>query len=76
MVEAAKRPWSETMMPRMVVQSIRFVTPDVALVDAAETQFGSTLNRRIPLLLVMKKEGTKWRIASLRLLNLNDSPRP
>jgi hypothetical protein len=56
-------------MPRMVIQSIRFVPPDVAMADAADTQFGTTMSRRIPVLLVMRKEGAEWRIASLRVLN-------
>jgi len=52
-----------------VIHSIRFVTPDAAIVDAANTQYGSTiLVWRIPVLLVMKKTGTDWRIASLRVL--------
>jgi hypothetical protein len=67
--QASKEPWSEATTPRMAIQSIRFVTPDVALVDAANTQYGSVIPaRRIPLLLVMKKEGADWRIASLRVL--------
>jgi hypothetical protein len=67
--QASKEPWSEATAPRMAIQSIRFVTPDVALVDAADTQYGSViLARRIPVLLVMKKEGADWRIASLRVL--------
>jgi hypothetical protein len=41
----------------------------VALVDAANTHFGSTiLALRIPVLFVMKKEGAVWRISSLRVL--------
>jgi hypothetical protein len=61
--------WSEVTTPSFVIHSIRFVTTDVALVNAASTQYGSTiLVRRIPLLLVMKKEGSDWRIASLRVV--------
>lgn len=62
------RPWSEATAPRLVAHNIRFVTPDVALVDAAITRYGSTiLVQRIPVLLVMTKE-RDWRIASLRYL--------
>jgi hypothetical protein len=44
-------------------------TADVALVDAANTQCGSiVLVRRVPVLLVMRRETGGWRIASLRLL--------
>jgi hypothetical protein len=53
----------------MVIQSIRFIAPEVALVDAANTQYGAVIPaRRIPVLLVMKKEGAEWRIASLRVM--------
>jgi len=59
-------PWSEVTTPRMVSESIRFVTPEVALVDAAIAQYGSLSGSREPVLLVMKKQGTEWRIASVR----------
>jgi len=69
LLERSKEPWSEVTAPRLVIQSVRFVTPDVALVDAANTHFGSTiLALRIPVLFVMKKEGAVWRISSLRVL--------
>jgi hypothetical protein len=69
LIERSKEPWSEVTTPRLVIQSVRFVTPDAALVDAANTLFGSTiLARRIPVLVVMKKEGAGWRISSLRVL--------
>lgn len=62
-------PWTEVTAPRLVVESIRFITADVALVDAANTQYGSLiLVRRVPVLLVMRKGATGWRIASLRML--------
>ena len=67
-LQPSDRPWSEVTRPRLVIQAIRFVTAEVALVTAANIQYGSTTPvRRIPVLLVMKKEGN-WRIASLRLL--------
>jgi hypothetical protein len=63
------RPWSEVNQAIFVIQTVRFVNPEVALVDAANSQFGSTiLVRRTPVLLVMKKEKGVWKIASLRLL--------
>jgi len=62
-------PWSEVTKPRIVVRSIRFITADVALVDAVNTQYGSTiLVRRIPVLVVMRREATGWRIASFRVM--------
>ena len=69
LLRLSREPWSEVTAPRLVIHSIRFVTTDVALVDAASTQYGSMiLARRMPVQLVMKKEGIDWRIASLRLL--------
>ena len=67
------RPWSEQWpertAPMIVVQTIRFVTPDVALVEAARTSYGSVFAvTRVPLFLVMKRDGGEWRIAALRVL--------
>jgi hypothetical protein len=68
MRQVSDGPWSEATAPRIVSESIRFVTPDVALVDAAIAQYGSLLASREPVLLLMKKQGTEWRIASVRLV--------
>src|ERR1051325_11308329 len=35
LIEAARRPWSELALPRVAAGPARFLTPDVALVDAA-----------------------------------------
>ncbi|MGC9950890.1 MAG: hypothetical protein ABSF64_31375 [Bryobacteraceae bacterium] len=67
MREVSSGPWSEVTAPRIVARSVRFVTPDVALVDAAISQIGSLSASHKPVLLVMKKQGTDWRIACLRL---------
>jgi hypothetical protein len=65
----SNEPWSEVTAPGVTIRSIRFVTPDVALIDAANTQYGSViLQTRIPVLLVMRREGIDWRIVSLRVL--------
>jgi len=42
-----------------LVKNIRFLTPEVALVDA---------QAKTPLLIVLRKEGPAWKIASLRIL--------
>ena len=61
-------PWSEVTAPKIRCRSVRFITPDVALVDAENTQYGSViLVRRIPVLLVVRKEHGNWRIAALRI---------
>ncbi len=62
-------PWSEVTPPYIAIRSIRFITADVAVVDAASTQYGSViLVRKLPLLLVMKRQGRDWRIAYLRVM--------
>jgi hypothetical protein len=64
----SKEPWGEaTWIPagmnmnvtRIRITRIRFLTPDVAMVDAVAKD---------PLLIVMRKVGTDWKIASLRIL--------
>jgi len=70
--QPADGPWSEVFHPAngrplIAVQSIRFLTQEVALVDAVSIQIGSTTMRRVPVWLVMKKEGADWKIASLKL---------
>ncbi|HEY7333926.1 MAG TPA: hypothetical protein VH639_03515 [Bryobacteraceae bacterium] len=63
------RPWSETSRPHYTVRRIRFITPDVALLDATAAQYGSTiLVRRLRILFAMRREEGKWRIASARVL--------
>jgi hypothetical protein len=48
--------------------AIRFVTPDVAFVDAAASQYGTLmLKRRMPAVFVLKREEGVWRIAVMRL---------
>jgi hypothetical protein len=68
----SKAPWGEAILippgmslpvdagaPVIVVKKIRFLTPEVAMVDAVG---------RSSLLIVLKKYGTDWKIASLRIL--------
>lgn len=49
---------------RFVMQSVRLLTPDVALVDAANYR----LSQSSPVMLVLRKEGDVWKIASLRVI--------
>jgi len=63
------RPWSEVSRPHFIIQAVRFIGPDVALLDAASTQYGTWIPaRRIPLVLMMRREGNVWRIAFVRIL--------
>jgi hypothetical protein len=63
-----EEPWTELTMPRVASGSIRFITPNVAIVDGASTVQGAiTLAPQVPLMFVMKKEGSEWRIDAVRV---------
>lgn len=68
MLETSQKPWSEVMPPKIASKRIRFVTPDVVIVDAAISQYGSALLRSTPLIFVMRKQEGGWCIASVRVL--------
>ena len=66
---AHEQPLSEVTSPRITTRSIRFIPPQVALVECANTQYGSMILMRTTLmLLVMQKDEGQWRIASVRAL--------
>jgi hypothetical protein len=70
-------PWTVMTVPRVVSGKIRFITPDVAIVDGASTVEGAvTLARTVPLLFVMKKERTIWRISVVRVLRAHAVMQP
>ena len=61
--------WTQLTVPKIVSGKIRFVSPNVAMVDGASLVEGAvTLARRVPLLFVLKKDGGKWRISAVRPL--------
>ena len=63
-------PLSEVTPAKIVIGSIRFVAPEVAMVDCTNTQYGSAIIAQVtPVLLVMKKDGAQWKIASLRVFS-------
>jgi hypothetical protein len=65
---ANTQPFSEVSVPRIVVHSVRFITPEVALVDASNGQYGSNMVWSVPILFVMKRQGDDWRIAAYRII--------
>ena len=68
-----RMPWSEQTAPKFGVRSIQFITADVALVDAENARFGSMIMKKsVPLLLVMKRVGSEWRIAAFRVMGSSD----
>jgi hypothetical protein len=71
MRKPAQTLWPEVGPPVLVIDSMRFLTADIALVNAVEKQIGvGTI--RIPLLFVMKREPSGWKIALLRILDPSD----
>ena len=59
---------SETSPPHISIRAVQFITPDVALVDAENTQYGSVVMvRRVPIVFVIKRDGAEWKIAATRL---------
>ena len=50
------------------VAAIRMVSPDVAFVDAAASQYGSIiLKRTMPAVFVLKREGGAWLTTVMRI---------
>lgn len=61
------RPMSEVTPPVLVLSAVRFITPEVALVDAAITQYGSlAIRERTPVLLILRKS-RDWQVAVVRV---------
>ena len=62
-------PGVEIVDPKIVSRAIRFITPEVALADGASTYREDGIDvETTPLLFVMKKEGDRWKVASIRVL--------
>jgi hypothetical protein len=55
--------------PAFVMTDVRFLGPDVAIVNAAEVQLGGGSPKKIPVLFVVKRDTGGWKIAVLRLLD-------
>ncbi|MCX6622272.1 MAG: hypothetical protein NTY38_14630 [Acidobacteria bacterium] len=65
----SRQPWSEVTAPHIVTRKIRFLTPEIALVDAASVQYGSViLTRAFPMVFVLRKLGKEWKITALRTM--------
>src|SRR5260221_11479425 len=58
--------WSETTAPTIEKESVRFVSPDVALVQAIQSQYGSLiLKQNVAVTLFVKLVDNEWRIGSM-----------
>jgi hypothetical protein len=68
-ITISHEPWGEATWgftgprPRISSAAVRFVTPEVALVDGTAARPDDSM----PLLFILKKEGGSWKIASIRL---------
>jgi hypothetical protein len=50
------------------VRSIKFLTGDIAFVDATASQFGSTIMKRVlPAYFVLRRAGGEWHVAVMRV---------
>jgi hypothetical protein len=65
---AQNQPLSEVSDPKIIVRSVQFITPEVALVDTVNAQYGSQIMRAAPIVFVMKRQGDDWRIAAYRII--------
>jgi hypothetical protein len=60
--------WSEVTHSQLAVRSIRIVSPNIALVEADNVQYGSLIMRRSqPMVLLFRKYGRQWRVACVLL---------
>lgn len=76
-VTISHEPWGEAEinMPGRD-PDIVFITPDVAVADAACTYQDAGATETLPLSFVLKKVGEEWKIASLRVLALRPAQMP
>jgi uncharacterized protein (TIGR02246 family) len=67
-----RRIWSEVTAPLIGNESIRFLSTDLALVNASQSRYGSiVIKESVPVTLIMKLEDGQWRIFSLRIQLIN-----
>ena len=68
-LSALARRWEpEVSQVYFETRGVRFVTPDVALVDATGSQYGTLiLKRSMPAIFVMRCEGADWKVVVLRI---------
>ena len=58
--------WSEVTHPQLAVRSTRILSPNIAIVEADNIQYGSLILRRSqPTLLLFRKYVRQWRIACI-----------
>jgi hypothetical protein len=70
-------PWRTLTQPHVVSGTIRFITPDVAIVDGASVVRGAvTFAETVPLLFVLKKEQSGWRISAVRQIRSGSPANP
>ena len=59
-----RRIWCETSCAGFKLRSLKFITPEVAIADGENT--GDPMAPSAAWLMVLKKDGSEWRLAMLR----------
>ncbi|MGO9257493.1 MAG: hypothetical protein ACLQU1_14450 [Bryobacteraceae bacterium] len=60
--------WTEVTRPKFTHPTVQFITPDVALADLENVQYGSIVPAiRAPIVVILKREAGQWKIAALRV---------
>jgi uncharacterized protein (TIGR02246 family) len=67
-------PWSEMGPATYKVRRIRFVNPDIALVDAQRAMFSSTFVRSSAVLFILRRRREGWRVESYRSASEKQPP--
>ena len=62
------RATTELTNPRITAGTVRFITPDVAVAEASYTYREGANSETAPLLVILKRDGKDWKIASFRVL--------
>jgi hypothetical protein len=69
----ARQVLSEVTVPHLNILKLRLITPDVIEVDAVNVQLGSLImTRRWNILLILRREGSSWRISTMRSFGAAD----
>lgn len=72
-----RKPMSETTAPFTEITSVRLLAPNVAIVHAVRSRYGSLIGRKsAPVVLVLRNSQGRWRIASYALLGSFGPPEP
>jgi uncharacterized protein (TIGR02246 family) len=61
--------WTEQSPPKIKNESVRIVTPDVALVDAIQVRYGAmNMGQTVPVLMLLRRMDDAWKIVTMRVM--------